>query len=275
MSAIRLADAPALRRFARRTVAVRAALAAAAVGLVVGVVLLDRHPRSRTIQLLPTHASAIVALDLSASISADTFGGIGRTLADLARSGSRFGLVVFSDTAYEALPLGAPSSALAPLVRYFTLPKQTTPGYAPTFPVNPWQATFSAGTRISAGLALAHDLAVAQPGRKPTVVLLSDLDDSPGDLARLTAVALSYRRDGIPLQVVGLNTSLADAAFFQRLLGPGNAVIPFDVNVQTPPPRTQGLLEWWLVALVVLAAAVLGAGELWGARLSFSRGGAR
>ena len=106
VSAIRLADARALRRFARRTVAVRAALAAVAVGLVVGFALLDRHPRSRTVQLLPTHASAIVALDLSASISADTFGGIGRTLADLARSGSRFGLVVFSDSAYEALRPG-------------------------------------------------------------------------------------------------------------------------------------------------------------------------
>ena len=159
-------------------------------------------------------------LDVSASISSDTYSRIGGTLAALSRSGGRFGLVVFSDEAYAALPPGVPAADLAPFVRYFTLPQQVRPGFAVTFPPNPWQATFSGGTRISAGMDLAHSIAVASP-HHATVVLVSDLDDNPGDLTRLATVLLSYRRDGVPVRIVGLNPSPDDLAFFQRLLPPG------------------------------------------------------
>ena len=134
-------------------------------------------------------------LDVSASISTDTYSRIGGTLPRSRDSGGRFGLVVFSDQAYEALPPGTPAADLAPLVRYFTLPQQTQPGFAPTFPPNPWRATFSAGTRISAGLELAHRIALEDKPRRPTVVLVSDLDDDPSDLhaARVGAARLPAR----------------------------------------------------------------------------------
>ena len=72
MTAIPVADAPALRPPARRTLVIRVALAAALGGLVLAAVVVSRHPHTETIVALPPHSSAIVVLDVSASISADT-----------------------------------------------------------------------------------------------------------------------------------------------------------------------------------------------------------
>ena len=105
-------------------------------------------------QFLPNGSRGIVVLDLSASISSDTFERIGKTLRDLAATNSRYGLVVFSDVAYEALPPGTPSAELKPYARFFTLPPPQA-GFLPQFPVNPWTNSFSGGTRIAAGLGLA------------------------------------------------------------------------------------------------------------------------
>ena len=52
----------------------------------------------RTLHLLPPGSTAIVALDLSASVSQDTYSRIGATLSDLAASNGRYGVVVFSGT---------------------------------------------------------------------------------------------------------------------------------------------------------------------------------
>ena len=160
MTSIPLADAGALRPAARRTFLVRAVLA---------VVLLGSswrrcssratRTRGRSSRFRRTR-SAIVVLDVSASISADTYARIGATLSSLARSNGRYGLVVFSDQAYEALPPGTPAADLQPLVRYFTVPPAKGPGFAPSFPPNPWERVFSAGTKISAGLDLAHRIAL-------------------------------------------------------------------------------------------------------------------
>jgi hypothetical protein len=186
MSAIPLADAPALRAPARLTLVVRTLLAAVAVAVAIVFVVLSRDPQTRTIAGLPHDASTIVVLDVSASISTDTYSRIGSTLGVLSRTRTRVGLVVYSDGAYEALPPGTPAATLRPLVRYFTLPARAQSGFAPTFPPNPWTNTFTGGTRISTGLELAHTIATAQRAR-PAVVLVSDLDDDPADIARLSA----------------------------------------------------------------------------------------
>ncbi len=260
MRGVPLVDALDLRRMALRTRVGLLGLAVLVAGLALASVLLLRDAGARTASLLPPGSGAIVVLDLSASIDTDTYSRIGLTLADLARSRARVGLVVFSDQAYEALPPGVPASTLEPLIRYFTLPKQVG-GAAPAFPPNPWVRSFSAGTRIAAGLELAHGLALDQR-RRPTVVLISDLDDSPSDLPRLTGIVLAYQRDKIPLKVVGLNPSLSDQTFFTKLLGPGAAthIVP-SVNPQGPPSeRTTAPFPWAAVLAVVgtlLALALL------------------
>jgi|1186.fasta_scaffold17557_2 hypothetical protein len=270
MSTIPLADAPALRTGARLTFAVRAALAALALGAAAAFLLVSRHPHTQTIVPLPHDASTVVVLDVSASISTDTYSRIGGALAAISHSSARIGLVVFSDNAYEALPPGVPASSLAPFVRYFTLPQQVQSGAAPSFPPNPWTSTFSAGTRISAGLDLAHTIAADQ-ATKPAVVLVSDLDDDPNDLARLATVVAAYHRDGIPLRIVGLNPSPQDVSLFERLVGAGvpiaqaptlSEVPSHDV---TPFPLT-------LVLLVIAATAALASREAWSPRLEWSGG---
>ena len=267
MSAIPLADAPALRAPARRTAAVLAVLAAVGLAAVAALLLLSRNPHTRTIVPLPAHADAVLVLDVSASISSDTYSRIGGTLAALSRSGGRFALVVFSDEAYEALPPDAPAADLAPFVRYFTLPPQVRPGFASTFPPNPWDLTFSGGTRISAGMELAHSIAVSGR-RRATVVLVSDLDDDPGDLTRLATVLLSYRRDSVPVRIVGLNPAPEDVAFFQRLLPPGSAIVAAPTLSQAPPhDRTP--FPWALVGLALAAAAVLALRWAWAPRLDW------
>ena len=268
MSSIPLADAGALRPAARRTLIVRAVLAAALAGLVIAAVLLSRHPHTATIVTLPAHSSAIVVLDVSASISSDTYARIGATLSQLAHSQGRYGLVVFSDQAYEALPPGTAAADLDPLVRYFTLPTLTTPGFAPTFPVNPWQNTFTAGTKIAAGLELAHEIAVADGLRRPAVILVSDLDDDPEDLLQLVNVTRVYRHDRIPLRIVALNPTPQNFALFARLTH-GAPTVNAGTVAPGPHPRNHTPFPWTLVLVTLAVAAVLAAGELWGPRLEW------
>jgi len=265
VSAIPLADAPLLRGPARRTLAVRAALALLCLGAALAVVLLGRDPHTRAIVPLPARADTILVLDLSASISSDTFSRIGGTLASLSRSGKRIGLVVFSDQAYEAFPPGTPAADLAPFVRYFTLPQQKVPGFAPTFPDNPWQSTFTGGTKISAGLDLAHQIALAG-GHHANVVLVSDLDDDPGDLPRLASVLLAYRRDRVPVRIVTLDPSSDNVALFQRLLRPQPTIVNAPTLAQTPPHDSTPV-PWPLLALVLVAVSAFALRALWAPRL--------
>ena len=267
MSSIPLADAPSFAPDARRTLAVRATLAALVAGAVVAAALVARDPRTATVVPLPRSADTIVVLDLSASIGSDTFSRIGATLSQLSRSRGRYGLVVFSGEAYEALPPGTPSAALKPYARYFTLPP-TQNGFLPQFPVNPWTNSFSGGTRIAAGLGLALRIIKDDGVKNPAVVLVSDLDDDPGDLKNLAGVALAYRQENIPVRVVALDPQPKDQALFGRLLEQAATVqqgrLPGE-RAQTTGAAVPPLLAA-LVALVVLALA---ANELWGARLTW------
>lgn len=268
MSAIPLADAPALRTPARTTFAVRVGLAIVALAATLAFLFLSRHPQTRTVVPLPHNASTVVVLDVSASISTDTYSRIGGTLASLSHSGAPIGLVVFSDVAYEALPPGVPARDLAPFVRWFAAPSQPQSGAAPSIPANPWTNAFSAGTRISAGLDLAHSIAIAER-KRPTVVLVSDLDDDPNDLARLASVVAAYRRDRVPLRIVGLNPSPQDLALFQRLVGPSVPVAQAPTLDQVPGHDVTPFPAA-LVALALVAAAALALREAWAPRLEWS-----
>lgn len=267
MSTIPLADAPALRARGQLTFVIRAALAAVALGATIAFFVVSRHPSTRTVVPLPRNASTVVVLDVSASISTDTYARIGGTLAALSHSGARVGLVVFSDIAYEALPPGVPASDLDPFVRYFTLPHESQLGAAPTFPPNPWTNTFTAGTRISSGMELAHTIAQAQ-SRRPTVVLVSDLDDDPGDVPRLASVLLAYRRDHVPVRIVGLDPSPGNVALFKKLLSPAPIVAQAPLLSEAPPHDVTPF-PWSIVALVLVAAAALALRLAWAPQLQW------
>lgn len=270
MSAIPLADAPALAAQARRTAVIRAALVAVVVGAALAAILAARNPDTRVLVPLSGRGDTIVVLDLSASISTDTYSQIGATLSSLARSNGRLGLVVFSDQAYEALPQGTPAADLAPLVRLFSPPRSTQAGFAPTLPPNPWTASFSGGTKISSGLTLAHTIATSSPGPRPTVVLVSDLSDDPRDLAQLGSILLAYRRDHIPVRIVGLDPSAADLTLFQRALTPAPDVVRAPApGVAAPHAFTR--IPWLLVACVLLVCAALAVVAGWAPRVEWGR----
>ena len=80
------------------------------------------------------------------------------------RDGGRAGLILFSDTAYQALPPGTPVTELGSFERFFRIARPTSPGLQPQPPRSPWTSSFSAGTRISTGLSLALDVAAGGPG---------------------------------------------------------------------------------------------------------------
>jgi hypothetical protein len=259
-----LADARAFRPRARATRVVLGALAAAAAAAAVVSLFVSRSPHSQTLLVLPSHASVVIVLDLSASISSENFSRIGVTLRTLSRSGDRVGLVVFSDVAYEALPPGTPASDLAPFVRYFTVARASEPGL---YPLNPWGSTFTGGTDISAGMEMAIGIAVAQ--RPPAAVMLvSDLDDDPNNVRALTAVGAVAQNDRVPIRIVGLNPSPADVAYFRSVFGRSTPIVEAPAPAQTTR-QEQTPFPWTLVLLAVAAAVALALREGWAPRLAW------
>jgi hypothetical protein len=265
---IPFADIAELRPAWRRTVVIRGALVVALVALLAVAALLASRPTSHPLRFLPRASNGIVVLDLSASISSDTFNRIGETLDELAATNGRYGLVVFSDVAYQALPPGTPSSQLLPFARYFRVPDQTTPGLGPQFPTNPWTNPFSAGTRISAGLGLALNVIHTQRLSHPGVILISDLDDDPGDLENLASSALAYRQQGIDIRIVALNPAPQDEQLFGKLLGDASHI----TQAHLPGDRTSTTSSHFPTALALLAVVIalaLAANELFSPRLTW------
>jgi hypothetical protein len=217
---IQLADLRSFAAQARRARKVRIGFAAALIGAAVAAFVLAPVAPGR--RFLPSNTVGIVVLDLSASIKPGYYFRIEHELATLAASRERFGLVLVSDVAYEALPPGTPASELKPLLRFFappTSPQGRVDTDSQDVPRSPWQEWFSAGTDLSSGLFLAADMLNQGHVKRGGVVLISDLADDPTDLARLADAVLLFEQRHIPLQIVGLDPTPADAEFFKNLLG--------------------------------------------------------
>jgi hypothetical protein len=258
MNAVEVGDFGSFAQAARRSRWLRLVLAGGTVVLALAAIAAAPRQAARADILLPRHANGIVVVDVSASISWETYARIATTLQQLRRDGGDAGLVFFSDTAYQALPPGTSVAELAAFERFFRVAQPATPGLQPQPPRSPWTSSFSAGTRISAGLSRALEVVQQDHVARPLVILVSDLDDDAGDLESLTSVALAYRKLGIPIKVVGLNPSPEDARYVQRLLPKGGQIIGAGLpgerraGAQSAVPRT-------LVILGVLLALVLGA----------------
>jgi hypothetical protein len=247
----------------------RVVLGVALIALVLAAAAAARHPRLDKQPFVSPSAGGMIVLDLSASIGTDTFSRIGESLRELVAKGGRYGLVVFSSSAYEALPPGTPVSALKPIIRYFTLPKEVVAGEQATFPLNPWTNSFTSGTRISQGLDLARQIEVANHARHPTVVLISDLADDPTDQDRLPGELQLYLHDKIHLKIVALNAAPNDQNFFKQLLGQATSITAATLPGQNPSATkpAHAAFPSWIVFLTVLVAALLAANELRSARL--------
>jgi hypothetical protein len=269
-----LADARKLAPAARRTAGMRLGLAALLIGLIaLAFATSGGSAKSRQVATAPATNTEIV-LDVSGSVSGLTLPPVGRTLRAIQRSSGNtgtVGLIMFSDTAMEALPPGTPARELRPFVHFFTpIGSSGRDGGAPQLPPNPWAANFSDGTKISAGLAAARQ-ALARDHVNGQIVLISDLvDDTLDRPAVRSELIRDLRNPKLSVQVVALPTGIfgsddADMQLYRSLLG--RAAV--GKNYPLPPaPRAAGTtgeaagFPGGLVGMTLVAAIALASFEL-------------
>lgn len=244
-----------LRRLGRRTAAMRIALAVVLVATLAGAVLVARGEDVRHAPLVPSGKTGILVLDLSASTSEAAFS---QTIEQLAESDERVGLVVFSDAAYELLPVGTPGRELLPLLRYFSVAEGRRP---PAH--NPWE-DFRAGTRISEGLRVAHDTLFREGVQNGSIVLVSDFEILPDEIQRVGEQVGLMRREGIEVRLVPLDPTPERRARMNAILG-GAAVLreaSRDAPVRAPESRSlEAAAPWAFLAVAGLLVVLLSANE--------------
>lgn len=256
---IPLADFRLLRGAARRTAALRLALAVGVAGLAAAAVVLarDLQPRPSTYF---AGGNGVVVVDLSTSVDPVKYRRLDRVLRTLAETNQRTGLVVYSDSAYAMLPLGSPGEELRPLLRFFEQPRRPTrarlqQGFG--FPESPWAGTFRGGTRISTGLVVARQLLERDAGGSGSVVLVSDLDDSLFDVSPLTQELVRYQRAGIDLRIVPLFPNPQDRELFGRLAGHDAFVRNNELLANSRLEERRTLVGAFPAALTAALAALL------------------
>jgi hypothetical protein len=227
-------------------------------------VLLARDLRTGGTALVPTGRGGVLVLDLSRSVDPNALRRMGAVLRNLIRTNTPIGLVVFSDVAYELLPPRTPARALKPMLRFFT----ETGG---SFPDNPWSPVFRAGTRISQGLEIARSMLEGARIRHGSILLVSDLGTSSGDIKALTRDLVSFRAGPIPLRIVPLNPLARDRELFTRLLGreafvatPNEALAgsPASTGLRSSSPVAESVLIVVGVLLLLLALNEAACGRL-------------
>lgn len=252
-----------LRGSARRTTLLRIALAVALCAALALAFLAARLQDVRHAPLVPSGTTGMLVLDLSASVSE---GGLDSTVEKLASTDERTGLIVFSDAAYELLPPGSPSRELAALLRYF---KERPDG---TLPRNPWEE-FRGGTRISAGMEFAREVLHRERVTRGSIVLVSDLQIDPDEIARLSEVLAVIRSDGFEVRIVPLFPTEEKRALVEQLVGSEAFVrAPEQEEIRTSEERSLRSVAPWLFLLAgVLLISLLAANERVLARLEAPR----
>jgi hypothetical protein len=262
-----VADAPLLKGAEARERRVRVVLALVAVLLLAAATLLAARSTGPSPATAGSGGGPVteIVLDVSGSVGDSSSGFAGKTLARIGRSGGRIGLILFSDSAEEALPPGTPAAQLLPFARSFTPVKKkplTTPPTGPEHDSNPWHPSFTGGTRISAGLTAGIE-ALRRDGARGTALLISDLGDAPSDFARVKRLLLRLDEAGIGLKILPLPNALAgDVKWFKRLAGPGGFKQPLPIRTAVRARTGPSSVPLALAAVAALLALVLAAHEL-------------
>ena len=260
-----------LRKPAWATAILRVLLAGGLAATLAGIVLLARSAGSGRAAVLPSGSTTgVVVLDMSASIGGRVYARVATALRGIVNADQPIGLVMFSDTAYELLPPDSPPDALAQFIRFF-VPERVDAGY-PVFAPSPWDS-FTAGTRISTGLAAGEDALHRARVKHGFLLLISDLNDNPSDYASLDAEAILLRREHVPVRIVPVFSAQSDKNYFAALFGRGAFVDP-TAFTQTATRKTQPLaatMPWALLGLGILLTLLLTANELRNTRLTLDR----
>jgi hypothetical protein len=250
-----IVDAEAFAAAARRTRLRWLPLVALLVALVLTSAALARKGGIAP-DVLPNRGDTVVVIDLSGSTRSASKK-IAKALLGVTRNADRkVGLVVFSDTGYEALPPATPVTALRDWLELFA--NEGTKAY-------PWTPSFSGGTVISTGLVAARKLLLHSPMGARHVLLVSDLVDGVVDLPNLQSIIAQYQREGIDLRVIKVRADtnavrlrsflqLPNADFIRRA-----ATRSID-STALFPPRSASATP--LIVLVAVLAAVAALYEL-------------
>ena len=240
---------------ARRTLIVRAALAAGLLAALVLAFLAARGEDVRQAPLVPSGKTGLLVLDLSASTSERAFA---QTIEKLANADERIGLIVFSDAAYELLPPGSPGRELLPLLRYFAVLDGKQPPAR-----NPWDE-FRAGTRISEGLRLSHDVIREEGLDDVSILLVSDFEILPDEIQRTADQIGLLTSEGVEVRLVPLNPTPERRARMEAILG-GAAILREespDAPVRAPEARSlAAAAPWVFVAIAALLVGLLALNE--------------
>jgi hypothetical protein len=261
-------DAAALRPLAARTRTLRIGLLVTLACLVAAAAFLAPRAHGRTDQEVAPKTSGVLVIDVSRSIIDSEFDRIGTVLARYAKQKGHVGLVLFSDVPYEVLPPGSPTSAILPILHFFTPIK----GHLPP---NPWDATFRAGTKISDALQLARKMLLQVHVKRGSITLISDLETASSDTVALTQTLIALRREGVKVQAIPVFRSETGIPLFKSILGASALLAqpqPLKGEVKgLNRPSRQGL-PLALLILGGLLLLALAANEHWGARLALPAG---
>jgi hypothetical protein len=237
-----------LRSVAKRTTVLRLALGLALAAALALAFLVARGQEVRQAPLVPAGTTGMLVLDLSASVYE---GALDVTIAKLVDTDERTGLVVFSDSAYELLPPGAPSRELQSLLRFFKARPDAT------LPRNPWE-DFRGGTRISVGMEFARQALLRENVTNGSILLVSDLEILPDEIARLSEVLAQIHEDGYPIRIVPLFPSEEKRALIEQLVGSGAFLSePEEEGVRAPESRSITASAPWLFLLAAGLLVVL------------------
>ena len=273
VTAIPVADVESLRPMWIRTTLVRLALAFLLILVLALAFVSARMLEPAKASLLPEGTSAVVVLDVSLSVTDPVFRRIYNAIKMMSEGGQGVGLVVFSDVAYEMLPPGSAPEELKPMLRYFKARSTQDPDLV-VYPLTPWSAGFSAGTKISAGLGLADEVLEREKIENGSIVLLSDLDTAPSDEPGLSQVIANVQSKGIELRVVPLFAFEQDLTFFRQIVGKENLITPPQLAAQNRRKAESTLFGANPATLSLLGGLVLfllTVNEWWGARVEVPR----
>jgi len=200
-----------LRGPLRRAIALRVLLALSLVFSFLAALAIAVSRDARPNAVLPAGTSGMIVLDLSGSTGAKAE--VGELIRRIAAADERTGLVVFSDGAYEVLPPGTPGRDLAPMIRFFT------PGPGGRTISDPWSSNFAGGTNVLAGIERA--LASFRRGQvaSGSILLVSDLEFVPEQIARLPALFAQLGRTNVEVRILPVDARPEQERFFARVLG--------------------------------------------------------
>ena len=271
-----LAGTDELRADLRRSRLVRLGLAVALVAALAAAIFAARG-ESATPILVATGSDGVIVLDVSGSVGPREYRQLVRALDEASESGRRYGLVVFSDVAYEVFPPGTDPAQVKALRRFFVPLKGRLPRGGlgvlrtggQTYRASVWTGALTGGTRISLGLALARTIVQRDVIAKPSVVLISDLDYDQQDFTPLELIIGTYAREQLPIRVVALSPERRAGLLLDRFREVPSVADAKVSYVRPAEASAESRAPYLLAGLAALVLLLLAGNELACGRLTW------